>query len=75
LWREAVADQISGYPGPWSRSRVPRLLAADRGLAALQALLTGATLAVKSDGKDLAKKTWQKRRPGKEDLANGHAGQ
>jgi len=33
---------------------LPRLLAADRGLGALQELLAGATLAVKSDGKDRA---------------------
>src|SRR5216684_3357584 len=34
-WRKAVVDQISDSSSPWSRSPVPRPLAADRGLGRL----------------------------------------
>jgi hypothetical protein len=48
---------------------VLRLLTAIAAFAALQGLLAGATLAVKSDGKDLANKDLANK-----DRANGHAG-
>jgi hypothetical protein len=51
--------------------RLPTAIAA---FAALQALLAGATLAVTSDGKNLANKDLENKGVTNKDRANGHAG-